>query len=420
MYGEKAWLGDFATMDNDDVRYVRSGMKVVEDFSLYYLNVDFETDVSSVFVMPGYPLFLAFFFKVFGFTGSTASVSATAVAMGSLAVRLAQGLLQFGVLVLLYRIGKRFFSVWTARLAVVFYMFYIPNLEAPLLILTEVVFTFLFVLLVYLCMVALETKRMTYYVWGGIVLGLAALFRPTILLFPLVILVIWLLLKESHPQSGSSIRKYSAREMLVRGFVVGCILMAMMAPWWIRNGVEFGRFIPMTEASGDPFMQGAFIDYDFDTMPLYTADLSPELDAQATDIAKMNVGKRRLQDSWQEDPLKTIHWYTVGKLKYLWQYPYYNFPGGQYVFGVSWNTMFRYHWLLLGLAGLGVVLNGFRGERNRRLKLLLPFSVVYMSAIYLPYFTCSRYAYPLMPIIFLLAACGVCSAARWLSTDLPR
>ena len=424
LYGDKAWLGDFETMNNDDVRYVRSGVKLAEDFSLYYLNVDFETGEPSAFVMPGYPLFLAGFFKMFGYDGLSASpFTAEAVAGGVLAVRLAQGLLQLGVILIMYRIGKRFFSVWTGRLAGVFYALYIPNLEAPLLVLTEVVFTFLFVLLIYLCLVALETKEMRYYIWGAVVLGLAAMFRPTVLLFPVVILVMWLLFlgKGSwQAWSGLSLR-YSFWEMLKRALVVGCILIAIMAPWWIRNGVEFGRFIPMTEASGDPFMQGAFIDYDQEEMGRYLAAYFPSgLDARETDIAKMDIGKRRLQDSWQETPGKVIHWYTLGKLRHLWQYPYYNYPNDQHIFRVSWNTVFRYHWLLLGLAGLGVVLIFLKGTRDRPLKLVLPLSILYMSVVYLPYFTCSRYAYPLMPLILLLAAWGVCSAVGWLSRETSR
>ncbi|MCL1919277.1 MAG: glycosyltransferase family 39 protein [Peptococcaceae bacterium] len=389
MYGENYYLGDFETMSNDDVKYVRSGQKLIEDFELYYSDADFALGVPSVFIMPGYPLFLAVFLKVFGHFG---------LAGGLLAVRLAQGLLQTGVIVLLYRMGKKHFSMGVARVVILIYVLYVPNLEVPLLILTETVFTFLFVLLLYVCFEAVKTKRMKYYVGGGVVLGLAVMVRPTVLLFPVVILVIWLL------------KKVTLREMLKYTLVVGGILAAIMAPWWIRNAMEFNRFIPLTLSSGNPFMQGAFIDYDFSEKELYFAELPADTDSSVVDQAEMDAGKKRLWDSWQEKPLETIRWYTWGKFKELWYFPFYRVV--RETVPVPFHTVNIYHFLLLALAALGGVMNCLKGESNRRLKLLLPISGIVMCVVYLPYFTCSRYFYPLMPIVFLLAACGICSVAR--------
>ncbi|MCL1852348.1 MAG: glycosyltransferase family 39 protein [Peptococcaceae bacterium] len=400
MYGDSYYLGDFAEMDNDDVKYVRSGLKLVEDFKLYYRNADYEGDMASVFVMPGYPLFLAFFLKLFGAVGLSVPLTAESVAGALLAVRLVQGLLQVGVILLLYRIGMKFFSVWVARLAIIFYVLYIPNLETPLLILTETVFTFFFVVLLWLSLEAVASKRLRYYVGAGVVLGMAVMIRPTVLLFPLVILLIWLL------------KKIPVRDMLKYALVVGCIVVAMLAPWWIRNAVEFDRFIPLTLSSGNPFMQGAFIKYDFSEMSQYLVDFPPDTDSLVTDQAEMAAGKKRLRDSWQARPLATVCWYTWGKFAELWRFPFYTRLLGQGIFRVSFNVVTIFHWLLLGLACLGAVVNCLKGEVNRRLKLLLPASAIYMAIVYLPYFTCARYAYPLMPIVLLLAACGVCGVAR--------
>jgi 4-amino-4-deoxy-L-arabinose transferase-like glycosyltransferase len=297
MYGDRYYLGDLTVMnDNDDVKYVRSALILIEEGTLKYKDEDISIDMPTVFIMPGYPAFLSLFIKGFGLEG------------GLLAVRLVQGFLMGGVMVLLYLIGIRYVNKGAACLTVVLYAFYIPTLGTALLILSEAVFTFLFVLLVYLCFRAIETKKMSYYISGGIVLGLAVLFKPAVLLFPGVVLILWL------------IKKYSVREMLVRTLAVACILAAILAPWWVRNAVEFGRFIPLTISSGNPFLQGTFIEYDQEAMLEFSKNIPDRegWDAIRIDENEMSLGKQNLNEIWSKDPLRVTAWYTAGKLKYLW------------------------------------------------------------------------------------------------------
>ena len=39
----------------------------------------------------------------------------------------------------------------------------------------------------------------------------------------------------------------------------------MMSPWWIRNYNIFHAFIPFTLATGNPMLQGTYINYDQST-----------------------------------------------------------------------------------------------------------------------------------------------------------
>jgi 4-amino-4-deoxy-L-arabinose transferase-like glycosyltransferase len=409
MYGDNYYLGDLAQMDNnDDVKYIRTAINLIETSKLMYQDGDIKSGVPTVFIMPGYPIFLAFFIKIFGLTG------------GLLAVRIVQGLLQAGIILLLYLIGRKYFNEWIARLASAMYVLYIPNISVSLLVLTETVFTFLFVLLIYLCFEAIETKRMRYYVWGGIVLGLAVMIRPTVLVFPAVVLILWLL------------KKYTFREMLKRALVVGCILMVFLVPWWIRNAIHFDRFIPLTAASGNPFAQGAVIGYgalphlDSSDPDKARTELGDEWveamlsgDSMKVDQAEMELGKVLFRNNWQENPWATMGWYTFGKLICFWVIPFYESPHqyfesaiDQETFRVPFVVMTAYHWLLLLAAGLGTVLLFRKGQPRRRLKLLLPASIFIMCVVYLPYFTMPRYAYPLMPLIMLLAAGGIYTVWR--------
>ena len=93
-YGDQLYLGDFAKMDNDDVKYIRSAWTLLDKQMFVYHDVNQPT----VFIMPGYPFILAFFMKVFGKID------------GIIAVRYFQGLLQVISLYLIFRICKDIFN----------------------------------------------------------------------------------------------------------------------------------------------------------------------------------------------------------------------------------------------------------------------------------------------------------------------
>jgi hypothetical protein len=132
----------------------------------------------------------------------------------------------------------------------------------------------------------------------------------------------------------------------------------------------------------------------------------------------MSHGVQNLRETWREDPVGVALWYTFGKFKHLWMYPYYLTVNEPRVFNVHYYVVQSYHSLLLGLGCLGAVMMlAMKKETNKRLKLLLPVSIIYSCIVYLPYFTMNRYAYPLMPLVFLLAAVGICRGAHWLDKE---
>jgi hypothetical protein len=108
------------------------------------------------------------------------------------------------------------------------------------------------------------------------------------------------------------------------------------------------------------------------------------------------------------------------------------------IFNVPYEGIVAYHWLLLLSAGAGLILLFRKGEHSldigkqndavqhdaiqdnseqphnmdRTLVVLLPASIIYMCAVYLPFFAQPRYAYPVMPLVILIAACGLYSVRR--------
>lgn len=367
LYGGHWYLGSFEQMNNDDVKYIRSAWTLLEQHRLAYNDVNQPT----VFIMPGYPFILAFFMKIFG------------KVEGITAVRVFQGILQIVSLCLVYAIARKIFNKRVARIAITLYLFYLPNVLTAGLILTEAVFTFLLVLLVYISILAVESKRLKYYAAGGVVLGLAVLIRPTILLFPIVILVMWLAYR------------YTLREMLGRSILVLCILITIMAPWWIRNYMAFSEFIPLTISSGNPFLQGTYVNYD--QSKGRTPYVGYSKDAVQLDRIEMATGIQRLKENVPKEPFTYLYWYTLGKTIYLWICPYYYFN----VFGVPFNFMVCFHLSLLFLALAGLI--KAIAEKNKGGLLLLAV-VLYFNLVHLPYFTSSRYAYPVMSFLIIFAA----------------
>ena len=365
-YGDLNYLGSFQRWDNDDVKYVRSAWELVDKGTFIYHRVGEPT----VFIMPGLTFTVALFVKIFGQFG------------GITAFRIFQAVLQVFSMYLIFLIGRRIFNNRVAVIACFINLFYISEYYAVTMILTEVIFKFLFLLLVYLCYLAIEEKKLSYYILGGVVWGLACLVRPTVAAFPAVILVMWL------------IKKYSFKDMVKYTVVTTLVFAIVMAPWWIRNYLVFGQFIPLTLSTGNPFLQGTYINYD-ETRNYTSIELGKN--ALETNRIEMQAGLYRLKTYFWQEPLSYLYWYTIGKSKYFWMAPFY----WKTMFGISIFKAVVAHYIILIIAILGAI-KGFISKNKGFLYLFL--TIAFTNLMYLPYYTMSRYSYPLMPIVGIIAA----------------
>ncbi len=181
-YGNSTLLGSLTKFDNDDVKYIRSAWVLIDTGKLICTTPSTET----VYMMPGLSYVLAFFMIIFGkFEGITA-------------FRVFQALVQTGSLLLVFFIARKLFNSKVGIIATIISILSIADYWAANLILTETIFKFLVLCLVYFSIYAVEKQKTKYYVLGGLMLGLATLFRPTIATFPIIILFIWIL-KKSLP-----------------------------------------------------------------------------------------------------------------------------------------------------------------------------------------------------------------------------
>lgn len=368
-HGNSTLLGSLEKFDNDDVKYIRSAWNLVENGVLSYENVSKPT----VYIMPGLTYILSFFVIVFG------KLQAIVV------FKIFQIILQVLSLNLIFLIGKKAFNEKVALAACIIDSVYIVEIYVANLILMEVIFKFIFLLLIYLSICALQTKETKYYALAGIVWSFGCLFKPTIAVYPLVILVIWI--KD----------KYKLKEMVKYVSIVVGIFCIIMSPWWVRNYKDFNLFITFTKSSGNPFLQGTFINYD--QSKGWGVEYRPSENAIQSDEYEIEAGIERLKKYGVKEPVKFAYWYTIGKTLYLWfSGPFYWYE----VLGIKYYFVYKEHYLILITAILGIISNVKEIKWSVEKK-VITLSIIVMNLAYLPFFTYSRYAYPLMPLMIIFS-----------------
>lgn len=376
-YGNSTLLGDFYEPNNDDVKFIRSAWNLVQTGVYTY----HKPPAPTVFMMPGLSYTLAFWMKIFGEFG------------GITAFRIMQGIVQVLSLLLLFYISRKVFNSKVAIAAVLLDLIYMPEIWVPNLILTESFFKFFILGLVYFSIWAIDKNETKFYILGGIALGFATLFRPTISTYPIVILIIWVM------------KKISIKNAIKYVVVVAAVFCLILSPWWIRNYKTFNKFIPFTLATGNPMLQGTFINYDQTTKAIDGLDYThyntkdPRLSEIQRNTMEISLSKYRLKTLFPEEPLKFIYWYTIGKGAIQIRTPFY----WKSIFNVKYAMEDRYHVLLLVLSLFGAILYFIR--RNRDVSgILIIGTIIYFIIVYLPFFTMSRYFYPVMSLVIMFSA----------------
>ncbi|HWQ43125.1 MAG TPA: glycosyltransferase family 39 protein [Desulfosporosinus sp.] len=355
---------------------MRSAWTLVEHNILIY---KYPTQ-STVFMMPGMSFLLALFVLVFGKFS------------GLIAFRVFQVLLQTISLILIFHIARKVLNRKVAVLAVFLDALYIPEIWVTNLILTEVTFKFLLLCLIYLSGLAIQKRRVSAYVWVGVVWSIATLFRPTIALYVGILPILWWY------------SKYSLKEATKYSLVISVVFIALMSPWWIRNYQVFHKFIPLTLASGNPMLQGTYIGGDKSSEATDGIDYSAYYNYSDNEIEVDRMEKalaiERLKTLVPENPLGYLYWYTVGKTFYQWYVPFLLNNLDYSIILVATG----FHWLLLIGFIVGLVKLRFREQNAWLILILLVLS--YFNCMHLPFISYARYMYPVIPLMIIISAYG--------------
>ncbi|MGL5068785.1 MAG: ArnT family glycosyltransferase [Sarcina sp.] len=378
--GDYFLLGDVAKLNNDDVRYLNTSRVLLNEGKLIYYGTN-----PTTFIMPLFPIFLSGVMAIFG-TGEG----------GTLAIRIIQAFMQGLSLYLVYLLGRELFNKKIGAIAAILTALYLPEYMVPNLILTEVLFKLLFISLFYFAIIAIKENKMLPYVITSFLWGLTSLIRPNVASFPLFIIIFWI------------VYKYKFKDMCKYTFVAFIAFTICFAPWWIRNVNLRGEFFLFTESSANPKLIGAFI---FNAEPSFKNEIDPEYqDLYDRRIAKKymseaeqdKLGNYLIKTGFEKEPLKYATWYSLGKTYTMYKEPYYWRP----VLGISKPIMYTWHAVIVLTSIAGIILMFFKKNRSKSNGMLLTLLAI-STVTYWPFVAFSRYGYPNMFMIILLASYAV-------------
>lgn len=172
---------------------------------------------------PGYPLILAFIYKIFGHD--------------LVAVRIFQALVGSLLCIFIYFLAMEVFNNnKIALLASAISAFYFPLVSYTGLISREAILGVVLVITVIFLIKAFKTGFLSYYILSGIFIGGLALFDERMSYFSIFIFLILL---------GVGFFK---KKVLIHSLVLLACAFITISPWSIRNYIVFNKFIPVTRA----------------------------------------------------------------------------------------------------------------------------------------------------------------------------
>jgi len=379
-YGDDLLLGSFSEFNNDDVKYLRSAKTLIETGKLTYKDVN----NSTVFIMPGIVFFLVPFVKLFGMEDST------------IFIRIFQAIIQGINLYIIFKIYIKIFSEKIALIGLILNILYLPNIYISTLILTETFFTFFLVSCIYFLIDAIKSKKKKTYFIAGIFWAGATMFRASIALLPIVVFFVWL------------IHKYTIKEMINFAIISIIPFLLIFTPWWVRNYIQFDRFVPFTLSSGNPMLQGVFINNEVNHELI--AELNDENLVYTNNEINNDEVERKMAGKVFRYYLKNntgeyIKWFLIGKTINNIKSPYYGYE----IYGIDFEIVRIEHIIFVILVIAGMI------KAKTTEKYLIVGLLLYFLVIHIPFLSYVRYLYPIMPIIIPMASALNCRGEHYSS-----
>jgi 4-amino-4-deoxy-L-arabinose transferase-like glycosyltransferase len=321
--------------------------------------------------MPGYPLFLAGLFALFG---------------NSLrAVVLAQAILSTGTIALAYALARRAGPA-AGLLAAALVAVDPLTIGFSAAILSEMPFTLCLLAALWACLRFHDTRHPLWWIVLGLLWGAAVYLRASAL---------WLIIPLAVWTAGP--------RHLPGALLAVALAFATLLPWWIRNG----QGIRLTSMEGISLYESVYAQANGgpkqDTLVL-PPEMQP-LDEWQRDAA----WNRRAWTEIRQHPARILALVPV-KIARTWS-PWMNAAEASN----RWlqAAMMLWHIPLFFLAAVGI----FSARLPGRMKALLLLPVLYFTALHSLFLGSVRYRVPLMPLVCVLAAAGAITLFQRLRTQ---
>lgn len=336
----------------------------------------------------GYPGFLGILFYLFGqdkLVGQIANLVMAAVSF----------LLQLELTRRIFR------SEAAARLSVLLLTLYPNHAAYTSFILTEIYFTFLLLLGVYLYI----TRSHWLWVWiCGIVFGLAALTKPQVVFLPGLLVLFHVFSKE---------RRDKLRHHFIKGFAIYLAMAMVLVPWAVRNTMVFGEFVLISTNGGatlltgnNPTASGGYEEND---------PLVAQRNFSVQDQVESDRHARKLATDWiranpmrfvELIPLKIWHlWARNGEAEWAYQAGYQYYEQYRNAFRtVRWINQIFYALLLVGSFAAAFLLMKHRDKVAWPWALIGYCLMIYLTLISIVFSGQPRFHFPVMPWVIMYAA----------------
>lgn len=310
----------------------------------------------NAYVTPGYPLFLVLIYKLFGASAET----------GIHTVKIIQAILGSLSIALMYFIGKRTYNKSCGIMAALFFAIYPTFIICTTTLLTEVFYTFFFLLYLLVQLIALEKSNFRWSFINGIFFGIAVLIRPTI--FPLLFV----------PYLYSLITTGDTK--YIKTFFYALIgLIVIMLPWWIRNVLTLKQFVMLATQNGNPLIGGAY--------PYFKGmEHVPQQN-------QLQEGIKIIVNGFINQPLLYIGWFTVGKFFIIF--------GNAYIplSTIFLKSILYIHHVIIVLGFIGVLYSVYQSKIR-----FISIYIVLLTGLQLLFIPEARYAFPIMPLLIVLTS----------------
>lgn len=359
---------------------------------------------------PGYPLFLAVIFKIFG-------ENLIIIKIINIIFVIFSSLLLTNISLILFKDKK------LADISTIIFLLHPGIILAETRGAVEVLFMSFMIIFIFLGLKILQTNKIWIFVAFGLCVGAASVVRSTAILFPFFFIAYLMWLKRNTPEF---------RTVVLGSLAMLFAMSAVLSPWVLRNYSIADRFVPTMSVLGVSAHQGLTICKNgsigggrFEHM---RSALHEELEL-ATKQGRPHKGgnyccgpwfystqdeleftdylKSRVVEEYIESPqlfLKCVAKNAIG----FWV------VGGDSKAEIT-NIALQIPFLFFTIAGLIVVLK--RGL-NAKFGFILLF-LGYFISVHLPIITAARMSVPLVPLMSLFAAAGLLWLWRGWRPSLP-
>jgi 4-amino-4-deoxy-L-arabinose transferase-like glycosyltransferase len=349
--------------------------------------------------LPGYALFLAGIYAVFG--------------QSLLAAKLANVLLGTITVYLTYLLVRKTFSVHIAFVAATMVAVTPSLILYTALLASENLFTPLFLSSLLFFLQYLRTRKQSYTFFSGTMLGLAVLIRPVVLLLP----SLWLLYLMCKQQT--------LKTVAAQALLLGLPSILFLVPWTVRNYALLDHFIPLSTDAGSVLL----ISFNENSTGRYSV---PEehriIDGRAREMGWDEYQRGR---ALQEEalrfiqkrpgravmlaPLKVFQLFRDDVSGATWNFEETSRPLPRWLWWALLVIAQGYYMIIIGLA-LATLFFRKSLKRYPWYGLLLT-PILYWIAFHLVFFGDDRYHLPILPIIIIFGAFGLVQIVESLPSE---